>query len=90
MCVAALAWYAHPRWRLVAIGNRDEYHQRPAAPLARWDDGSGIISGRDRYVWETVGAQRTENIHDGVSEVDFVMMHTVRGATSSPAQRPWR
>ena len=47
MCVAALAWHAHPRWRLVAIGNRDEYHARPAAPLARWDDGSGIIAGRD-------------------------------------------
>ena len=47
MCVAALAWYAHPRWQLVAIGNRDEYHARPAAPLARWDDGCGIIAGRD-------------------------------------------
>ena len=47
MCVAALAWHAHPRWRLVAIGNRDEYHQRPAAPLARWGDGSGVIAGRD-------------------------------------------
>ncbi|MDE8651560.1 NRDE family protein [Novosphingobium album (ex Liu et al. 2023)] len=47
MCVAAIAWAAHPRWRLVAIGNRDEYHQRPAAALARWDDASGIIAGRD-------------------------------------------
>ena len=47
MCVAALAWHAHPRWRLVAIGNRDEYHERPAAALARWDDGSGIVAGRD-------------------------------------------
>lgn len=47
MCVAALAWLAHPRWRLVAIGNRDEYHERPAAPLEAWKDGSGIIAGRD-------------------------------------------
>lgn len=47
MCVAALAWHAHPRWRLVAIGNRDEFHARPAAPLARWEEGSGIIAGRD-------------------------------------------
>jgi uncharacterized protein with NRDE domain len=47
MCVAAFAWQAHPRWRLVAIGNRDEYHARPAAALARWEDGSGIIAGRD-------------------------------------------
>lgn len=47
MCVAALAWLAHPRWRLVAIGNRDEFHERPTAPLAEWEDGSGIIAGRD-------------------------------------------
>ena len=47
MCVAALAWHAHPRWRLVAIGNRDELHARPAASLARWDDRSGILAGRD-------------------------------------------
>ena len=47
MCVAALAWNAHPGWRLVVIGNRDEYHDRPAAPLAHWDDGSGVIAGRD-------------------------------------------
>ena len=45
MCVAAIAWHAHPRWRLVAIGNRDEFHGRPAAPLARWDNG--ILAGRD-------------------------------------------
>jgi uncharacterized protein with NRDE domain len=45
MCVAAIAWQAHPRWRLVAAGNRDEFHGRPAAPLTRWD--SGILAGRD-------------------------------------------
>lgn len=45
MCVAAIAWEAHPRWKLVAIGNRDEFHARPTAPLERWDNG--IIAGRD-------------------------------------------
>jgi uncharacterized protein with NRDE domain len=47
MCVAAIAWDAHPELLLVAIGNRDEFHERPSAPLARWRDGSGIIAGRD-------------------------------------------
>jgi uncharacterized protein with NRDE domain len=46
MCVAAFAWNAHPRWLLVAIGNRDEFHERPAAPLAAWEEG-GILAGRD-------------------------------------------
>ena len=45
MCVAALAWQVHPRWRMVAIGNRDEFHGRPTAPLARWP--GGILAGRD-------------------------------------------
>jgi uncharacterized protein with NRDE domain len=47
MCVAALAWCAHPRWRLVAIGNRDEFHERPAAALGQWDGAGGLIAGRD-------------------------------------------
>ena len=45
MCVAAVAHAAHPGWLLVAIANRDEFHGRPAAPLARWD--TGILAGRD-------------------------------------------
>lgn len=47
MCVAALAWDAHPDWLLVAIGNRDEFHARPSALLAPWNDGSGLIAGKD-------------------------------------------
>jgi len=45
MCVAALAWAAHPRWQLVVAANRDEFHSRPTAPLTRWDNG--VIAGRD-------------------------------------------
>lgn len=47
MCVLACAWRAHPRWQLVLIGNRDELHARPAAPLARWSDQPHVIAGRD-------------------------------------------
>ncbi|TCM21561.1 uncharacterized protein with NRDE domain [Novosphingobium sp. PhB165] len=47
MCVAAVAWRAHPDWPLVVAGNRDEFHARASAPLARWEDGSGVIAGRD-------------------------------------------
>lgn len=47
MCVLALAWQAHPRWPIVLIGNRDEYHARPSAALARWTDRPNIIAGRD-------------------------------------------
>ena len=47
MCVVALALAADPRWPLVVVGNRDEFHARPAAPLARWDDAPHILAGRD-------------------------------------------
>ena len=47
MCIISLAWQAHPRWKLVAIGNRDEMHGRPAEPLARWDDHGHLLAGRD-------------------------------------------
>ena len=45
MCVAAVAWRAHPRWELVVLANRDEYHERPTGPLERWDNG--VLAGRD-------------------------------------------
>lgn len=46
MCVVAFAWRSHPRWRLLLAGNRDEFHGRPSAALARWPE-SGMIAGRD-------------------------------------------
>ncbi len=60
MCVAAIAWQADPRWKLAVIGNRDEYHARPAAPLARWPDSS-VLAGRDLQAggtWLGVSAGR--------------------------------
>lgn len=47
MCVVALALNQHPDWPIILIGNRDEFHARASAPLHVWDDGSGIIAGRD-------------------------------------------
>jgi uncharacterized protein with NRDE domain len=46
MCLIAFSWNAHPRWRLLLAGNRDELHARPSAALARWND-MAIIGGRD-------------------------------------------
>ena len=47
MCLLVLAWRTHPRYRLIVAANRDEYHERPAAPLARWPEPPGILAGRD-------------------------------------------
>ncbi len=60
MCLVALAWKSHPRWRLFMAGNRDEFHARPTAALARWpaphEDG---VAGRDlrsRGTWMGIGS----------------------------------
>jgi uncharacterized protein with NRDE domain len=45
MCLIALAWDAHPRFDFVLAANRDEFVDRPAAPMYRWSDGT--LAGRD-------------------------------------------
>jgi len=47
MCLIAFALNPTPDWRLVLIANRDEFHARPAAPLAVWSDHPEVIAGRD-------------------------------------------
>lgn len=47
MCLIALALGEHPRWPLVLAANRDEFHHRPAAPAAWWEDHGEIYGGRD-------------------------------------------
>ncbi len=47
MCLIAFAWNAHPRWRLILLGNRDEFHDRPTAPLGPWDEAADVVAGRD-------------------------------------------
>lgn len=47
MCLLALAWSHHPRWRLVLAGNRDEFHARPTSALSIWPDAPGVAAGRD-------------------------------------------
>jgi uncharacterized protein with NRDE domain len=47
MCLLVFAWNHHPRYRLIFAGNRDEFHDRPAAPMAWWQDRSQILGGRD-------------------------------------------
>lgn len=47
MCLIALAWRMHPRYRLVLAANRDEFHERPTLPLGPWQDAPAVIGGRD-------------------------------------------
>lgn len=47
MCLLLFAINAHPRHRLVVAANRDEFYDRPAAPLGWWPDAPDVLAGRD-------------------------------------------
>jgi uncharacterized protein with NRDE domain len=47
MCLILFAWRAHPRYELVLAANRDEFHDRAAAPAAFWPDQPEVLAGRD-------------------------------------------
>ena len=47
MCLLAFALEVHSDYPLVLIGNRDEFHERPADP-AHWWRTPRILAGRDR------------------------------------------
>ena len=38
MCLVFVGWRVHPRYPLVVAANRDEYHARPTAPAAPWEE----------------------------------------------------
>ncbi|WP_416137659.1 NRDE family protein [Halomonas sp. HK25] len=47
MCLIAFDHRPGGEWPLRLVANRDEFHARPAAPLAYWADAPAIVGGRD-------------------------------------------
>ena len=47
MCLILVGWRLPGGERLAVAANRDEFHARPAAPAAFWDDHPAILAGRD-------------------------------------------
>lgn len=47
MCLILVAWKVHADYALVVAANRDEFHGRPAARAAFWDDKPDLLAGRD-------------------------------------------
>jgi uncharacterized protein with NRDE domain len=77
MCLLVVAWMSHPRYRLVIASNRDEFHDRPAAPLDWWSDAPGILAGRDLRAGGTwLGVARAGR---------FALLTNFRDAEAAPA-----
>jgi len=47
MCLIIFAYNHHPDFRLILAANRDEFYDRPAAPLRDWKDHPHVLAGRD-------------------------------------------
>jgi len=83
MCLLVVAWNAHPRYRLILAGNRDEFHVRPAASLAWWQDAPDVLAGRDLEAGGTwLGVSRDGRLG--------VVTNFRDGARKPPAHAPSR
>jgi len=63
MCLIIFSYDMHPLYRLILAANRDEYYNRPTAPLSFCDDEPGILAGRDlKHNGTWLGVTRTGRI----------------------------
>lgn len=81
MCLAAIALNVHPDFPFVCVANRDEFHNRPTAPLHAWN--SNLVAGKDLQsggAWLGVGTNG-----------EFALLTNVRNAAlNMPATAPTR
>jgi uncharacterized protein with NRDE domain len=59
MCLIVFAWRPDHAQPLVLAANRDEFYDRPALPLAPWEDAPHLLAGRDLEAggaWLGIGA----------------------------------
>ena len=47
MCLVVFGWRAHPQYRLMLAGNRDESHRRATQDARWWPDNDSLLAGRD-------------------------------------------
>jgi uncharacterized protein with NRDE domain len=47
MCLILLSYKEHPSYRLILAANRDEFYDRPTAPLGFREEAPYILAGRD-------------------------------------------
>ncbi len=47
MCLILFSYQMHTDYRLILAANRDEFYNRPTAPLDRWTEHPDLLAGRD-------------------------------------------
>ena len=79
MCLLLLDWSKHEAFRLIVAANRDEFHARPSASAAWWDDHAMILGGRDL---EAMGTWMAVNRYGHFAAVTNVRKITNGGSES--------
>lgn len=61
MCLISFAWKQHSSFPLILVANRDEFYERPTAPMDWWS-GNAVLAGRDLKAGGTwLGINRVGN-----------------------------
>ncbi len=81
MCLVAFAWGVHPQYPLLLLANRDEFFERPSAPLGAWADQPEIVAGRDLRAGGTWLGFHQENRR-------FAVVTNVRAAGQASPEKP--
>lgn len=72
MCTIIFALNQHPHYKLIYLGNRDEFKARPTAPSAYWEDEPKLLAGRDLKACGTwLGLTRDKRISFLTNYRDF-------------------
>jgi len=78
VCLILLGWRVHSTVPLVVAANRDEFHDRPAARAAFWQDRPDVLAGRDLRAGGTwLGVTRNGR---------FAVVTNYRGGTEPSAE----
>ena len=63
MCLIVLSYKVSERYPLILAANRDEFYERPSAPVSLWEDAAGVIAGKDLQRGGTwLGIKKTGSI----------------------------
>ncbi|MCH4809986.1 NRDE family protein [Vreelandella neptunia] len=82
MCLISFAWQPGSPTPLRLIGNRDELHARPTAPLAEWKDNPMIVGGRDLEAGGSWLAAKRGGVVAALTNVRDLQLATPPGAPS--------
>ncbi len=82
MCLISFAWQPGTATPLRLIGNRDEFHSRPTAPLAEWHENPTIVGGRDLEAGGSWLAAKRGGVVAALTNVRDPQLATPPGAPS--------